>query len=108
MVVEAAVFDGEHRLHHARRNRGQRDPPTLFTARADERGEQRRIERDTWHRRAVHLDDSLAAAPSRQLALFPEASPILTELEALDLNTLMPVEALNKLFEWKARFGKRA
>jgi DNA mismatch repair protein MutS len=58
--------------------------------------------------RAVHLDDSLAAAPSRQLALFPEASPILTELEALDLNTMMPVEALNKLFEWKARFGKGA
>ncbi len=56
MVVEAAVLDGEHRLHHARRNRGQGDAPTLFTARADERGEQRRIQRDPRHRRVVHLD----------------------------------------------------
>ncbi len=56
--------------------------------------------------RAVHLDDSLAGTPSRQMALFPEASPLLTELESLDLNAMMPVEALNKLFEWKARFGK--
>ncbi len=58
--------------------------------------------------RAVHLDDSLAGTPSRQLALFPEASPLLSELQALDLNAMMPVEALNKLFEWKARFGKSA
>jgi DNA mismatch repair protein MutS len=58
--------------------------------------------------RAVHLDDSLSGTPSRQLALFPEASPLLTELQALDLNAMMPVEALNKLFEWKARFGKSA
>jgi DNA mismatch repair protein MutS len=56
--------------------------------------------------RAVHLDDGLAGAPSRQLALFPETSPLLAELQALDLNAMMPVEALNKLFEWKARFGK--
>jgi hypothetical protein len=56
MVVEAAILDGEHRLHHARRNRGQRDAPPLLTARADERGEQRRVERDARHRRAVHLD----------------------------------------------------
>ena len=52
------------------------------------------------------LDDSLAGAPNRQLALFPEASPLMSELAALDLNAMMPVEALNKLFEWQARFGK--
>jgi DNA mismatch repair protein MutS len=56
--------------------------------------------------RAVHLDGGLAAAPSRQLALFPETSPLLAELQALDLNAMMPVEALNKLFEWKAKFGR--
>ena len=54
------------------------------------------------------LDDSLAGAPNRQLALFPEASPLMSELAALDLNAMMPVEALNKLFEWQARFGKSA
>jgi DNA mismatch repair protein MutS len=52
--------------------------------------------------RAVHLDE----APATQMALFPETSPLLDALRALDLNTLSPMEALNKLFEWKARFAK--
>jgi DNA mismatch repair protein MutS len=52
--------------------------------------------------RAVHLDE----APARQMALFPETSPLLDALRGLDLNTTTPVEALNKLFEWKARFAK--
>lgn len=52
--------------------------------------------------RAVHLDE----APAQQMALFPETSPLLDELRALDVNTTTPVEALNKLFEWKARFAK--
>jgi DNA mismatch repair protein MutS len=52
--------------------------------------------------RAVQLDD----APARQMALFPETSPLLDELRKLDLNSMMPVEALNRLYEWKARFAK--
>ncbi len=54
--------------------------------------------------RAVRLD----TAPAAQLALFPESSPLLSELAALDLNALTPLEALSKLFEWQARFGKAA
>jgi len=45
-------------------------------------------------------------APAQQLALFPETNPLVTELQQLDLNAMMPVEALNKLFEWKARYTK--
>jgi len=50
-----------------------------------------------------------AVAPSRfnssqQMALFPETSPILEELEKLDVNTLTPLEAINKLYEWKRKF----
>lgn len=54
--------------------------------------------------RAVKLEPALAA----QIALFPETSPLLDELLALDLNALTPLEALSKLFEWQARFGKSA
>jgi DNA mismatch repair protein MutS len=50
--------------------------------------------------RAVHLEQTTA----RQMALFPETNPLLDELKQLDLNAMMPVEALNKLFEWQARF----
>ncbi len=52
--------------------------------------------------RAVRRDD----APAQQLALFPETNPLITELGQLDLNAMMPVEALNKLFEWQARYAK--
>lgn len=38
---------------------------------------------------------------SQQLSLFPETNPLLDELENLDLNTLSPLEALNRLYEWK-------
>jgi DNA mismatch repair protein MutS len=41
---------------------------------------------------------------SQQMALFPETSPILEELEKLDVNTLTPLEAINKLYEWKRKF----
>ena len=40
----------------------------------------------------------------RQLALFPETNPLLDELRLLDLNTLSPIEALNKLFEWRRHY----
>ncbi len=53
--------------------------------------------------RAVHRDD----APSQQMALFPETNPLLAELKKLDLTGLTPLEALNKLFEWQARFAEK-
>lgn len=41
---------------------------------------------------------------AQQMALFPETNPLLEELKELDINTLSPIEALNKLYEWKRRF----
>jgi DNA mismatch repair protein MutS len=46
-----------------------------------------------------------AAAPrASQLPLFPESSPLLRELQEMDLNGVSPLEALNLLFEWQRRF----
>ncbi|MEM8859734.1 MAG: DNA mismatch repair protein MutS, partial [Chloroflexota bacterium] len=42
---------------------------------------------------------------AQQVALFPEASPILDELGELDITTMTPLEAINKLYEWKKKFG---
>ena len=42
----------------------------------------------------------------RQLALFPETNPLLDELKTLDINTLSPIEALNRLYEWRRRYIK--
>jgi len=46
------------------------------------------------------------AAPSGNSApqLLPEGSPLLEELKQLDVEGLSPIEALNKLFEWKSKF----
>jgi DNA mismatch repair protein MutS len=41
---------------------------------------------------------------AQQAALFPETSPLLDELTRLDMNTLSPIEALNKLYEWKKKY----
>jgi DNA mismatch repair protein MutS len=41
---------------------------------------------------------------ARQLALFPETNPLVDELKTLDMNSLSPIEALNKLYEWQRRF----
>ena len=38
------------------------------------------------------------------LALFPETNPLIEELKALDIHNLTPIEALNRLYEWKRRF----
>lgn len=51
-----------------------------------------------------------AVEPSRlssaqQMALFPESSPVLDELRELDVNGLTPLQALNKLYEWKKRYS---
>ena len=50
--------------------------------------------------KAVRLD----AQVPRQMALFPETNPLIEELITLDVNTLSPIEALNKLYEWRRRF----
>jgi DNA mismatch repair protein MutS len=50
--------------------------------------------------KAVRIDPQ---AP-QQLAFFPETNPLLADLEQLDMNTLSPIEALNKLFEWKRKY----
>ena len=50
--------------------------------------------------KAVRIDPQ---AP-QQMALFPDTNPLLDELEKLDMNTLSPIEALNKLYEWQRRF----
>ena len=49
---------------------------------------------------AVKLDQ---AAP-RQMAFFPETNPLLDELNALDINSISPIEALNRLYEWQSKF----
>ena len=41
---------------------------------------------------------------AKQLQLFPLTNPLLDELKTLDVNTLSPIEALNKIYEWKRRF----
>jgi DNA mismatch repair protein MutS len=50
-----------------------------------------------------------AVEPSRytsgqQMALFPESSPILEELDNLDVTAMTPLEAINKLYEWQRRY----
>ncbi|MBP7227761.1 MAG: DNA mismatch repair protein MutS [Longilinea sp.] len=50
--------------------------------------------------KAVHLNPTLP----QQMALFPETNPLREELQALDINTLSPIEALNKLYEWKRKY----
>jgi DNA mismatch repair protein MutS len=41
---------------------------------------------------------------SQQMMLFPETSPILKELKALDVTSMTPLEAINKLYEWRRRY----
>ena len=52
--------------------------------------------------RAVKINPNSA----QQAALFPETNPLLDEIKGLDVNSLSPIEALNKLFEWQKRFTK--
>lgn len=44
--------------------------------------------------------------PAQQVALFPEASPVLTELSKLDVTAMTPLEAINKLYEWKRKYSE--
>jgi DNA mismatch repair protein MutS len=50
--------------------------------------------------RAIRLNPHTA----QQVALFPETNPLLDELAGLDINSISPIEALNKLFEWQKRY----
>lgn len=43
----------------------------------------------------------------QQIALFPESNPLLEEIMNLDMNGLSPIEALNKLYEWKNKYSKQ-
>ena len=43
----------------------------------------------------------------QQIALFPESSPVLDELENLDVTSMTPMEAINKLYEWKSRYANK-
>lgn len=52
--------------------------------------------------RAVKINPVAA----QQIALFPETNPLLEEIKGLDINSLSPIEALNKLFEWRRKYGK--
>jgi DNA mismatch repair protein MutS len=51
--------------------------------------------------RAVRINPQAA----QQAALFPETSPLLDELKALNVDALSPIEALNKLFEWQKKYS---
>jgi DNA mismatch repair protein MutS len=53
--------------------------------------------------RAVKIDPHAA----QQAMLFPETSPLLNELKEVDVNSLSPIEALNKLFEWQKKYSKQ-
>jgi DNA mismatch repair protein MutS len=46
--------------------------------------------------------------PAQQIALFPESSPILEELKKIDVTAMTPLEAINKLYEWKRRYDSNA
>jgi len=50
--------------------------------------------------KAIKLDPTMA----QQLTFFPETNPFIDELKNLDINTISPIEALNKLYEWHRRY----
>jgi DNA mismatch repair protein MutS len=41
---------------------------------------------------------------AQQIQLFPETNPLVDELKQLDVNSLSPIEALNKLYEWQKKY----
>jgi DNA mismatch repair protein MutS len=50
--------------------------------------------------------DDDRGSPSSQLPLFTSGNPILDDLEALSIEELSPLEALNLLYEWQQRLRK--
>jgi DNA mismatch repair protein MutS len=52
--------------------------------------------------RTVNID----GFETQQIALFPETNPLLEEISGIDMNSLSPIEALNKLYEWQTKYAK--
>jgi DNA mismatch repair protein MutS len=50
--------------------------------------------------RAINSDPFRA----QQAALFPDSNPLINEIKDLDLNSISPLEALNKLFEFRKKY----
>ncbi|MEA3325787.1 MAG: DNA mismatch repair protein MutS [Chloroflexota bacterium] len=46
----------------------------------------------------------LEKTTKQQLSLFPENNALIEAFDALDINSLTPIEALNLLYEWKRRY----
>jgi DNA mismatch repair protein MutS len=44
---------------------------------------------------------------AQQMALFPATNPLLDELKVLDVNSLSPIEPLNKIYEWQKKFDNK-
>jgi DNA mismatch repair protein MutS len=65
-----------------------------------QRAEQILLQLEKSSGKAIKIDPEIP----HQMALFPETNPLLDELKGLDINGLSPIEALNKLYEWKKRF----
>jgi hypothetical protein len=57
------------------------------------------------HHVASQPPPPLSPADATQLGLFaaPAPDPMLLELDGLDVNTLSPIDALNRLAAWKQR-----
>lgn len=45
--------------------------------------------------------------PAKQLSFLEDASPLLEELRALHIESMTPLDAINKLFEWQRRFHEK-
>jgi DNA mismatch repair protein MutS len=43
---------------------------------------------------------------AQQMALFPSTNPLVDELKDLDVNSLSPIEALNKIYEWQRKYAR--
>jgi DNA mismatch repair protein MutS len=43
-----------------------------------------------------------------QLQMFTDPTPLLDELNALDLSSMTPLEAISKLFSWQKKYGSRS
>ena len=59
------------------------------------------------------LESGVGRGPSEldhpaQLQMFADADPLLEELNALDLSSMTPLEALSKLFSWQKKFGSHS
>jgi DNA mismatch repair protein MutS len=59
------------------------------------------LEADSTHSAIKNMEGTA----DKQLALFPETSPLLDEIKDMDPNSMSPIEALNKLYEWKKKYS---